>query len=276
MAELKKRLWRADRIIFLVFGICVFFPLIHPVGLPIEVSSMTREFFDYIDDLPAGSLVMFLGEYDLGAAGNHMWFIDMWNHFARNKIKCVAMHVGTMVATAEKDLLDKMDLWNRPGYVYGEDWVFLGYIPGGETAVAALHEDFQSIALVDYEGTPASELPLLQGIQDYRDFDLAIASSWDYTIFARQWPTTPETPTICMVDTYVWASALPFYPDTFEAMMNGIKGAAEYEILLGIPGRAIASSDALTLTTLVMVGALVAAQVSVYMVRQKVVRKEAA
>jgi hypothetical protein len=216
---------------------------------------------------------MCLGEYDVGAAGCHFWFMDMWKHFARNDIKAIAMHTSTMTASAQLDLLRTIGLFTHPTYEYGVDWVFLGYIPGGETALAALHEDFPSIALADWEGTPASELPLLQGIQDYRDFDLAIANTWDFYKFARQWPSTPETPTIAMVPTWTWASARPFYPDTFKAMMHGTKGAGEYEILLGIPGRGIASADALTLSTLTWVGALIAAQVSVYIARGRVEEK---
>ncbi len=276
MTEQLKNLLTFKRIIFVAFGICVFVPLVFPMGLPISVSDMTQEYFNYIESLPAGSKVLVLGEYDLGAAGNHMWFIDMWKHFRRNKLKVVALHTSTMVATAEKRLLDTMGFWNLQDYEYGVDWVYLGYVPGGETAMVSFHDDFQSIAVADYKGTPASELPLLQEFQDYRDFDLVIVSCWDYTIFARQWVTTPETPTICMVDTYVWSSAQPFYPETFEAMMNGMKGAAEYEILLEIPGRAISSSDALTLTMLVLFFTLLAAQVDEYMIRKKVVRKEVA
>ena len=276
MTEQYKFKLDAKKIIFIAFGICVFLPLVFPLGLPISVSDMTREYFNYIESLPAGSTVLVLGEYDLGAAGNHMWFIDMWKHFTRNKLKVVALHTSTMVATAEINLLNTIGMWDLQDYEYGVDWVYLGYIPGGETAIQGIHDDFPSIANADYKGTPASELPLLQEFQDYRDFDLVVVSSWDYTIFTRQFPTTPETPTIAIVDTYVWTSAQPFYPETFEAMMNGMKGAAEYEILLEIPGRAISSSDALTLTMLVLFGTLLAAQVDEYMIRKKVVRKEVA
>lgn len=59
--------------------------------------------------------------------------------------------------------------------MYGVDWAFFPYIAGGNTAVAAMAASFSNILTLDYYGTPATELPVMQYVKTGADVDLYYA-----------------------------------------------------------------------------------------------------
>ncbi len=47
--------------------------------------------------------------------------------------------------------------------VYGEDYVFLGYMTGGESVVAQLGSNITSVFPQDHFQTPYDDIPMLEG-----------------------------------------------------------------------------------------------------------------
>jgi hypothetical protein len=124
---------------------------------------------------------------------------------------------------------------------YGEDYVFLGFIPGSETGLASLLADIRGTVTVDFYGTPIDELPIMNGVNTATDFDLVFDSETDLTLmdgFVRQVSATYEGVKLAMA-----ASGgqflEPYYPDQVQGLMYPLPQAgAEYEILIKSPGNA--------------------------------------
>jgi hypothetical protein len=67
MSDFAHRLLRLDRrIIFLLVGLATLLPLLYPVGLPIRVSPEVRKVYDYLEQLPEGSVFLLSLDFEPG------------------------------------------------------------------------------------------------------------------------------------------------------------------------------------------------------------------
>jgi len=142
--------------------------------------------------------------------------------------------------------------------VYGEDWMFLGYIAGGQTAMAGVLGNIRALASKDYQGKDIESLAILDGVNGADDFDLVasittsgdIAEGWVYQAYSQY-----NRPVIGGCLSMMTTSIKPYYDSgQLLGIMDGIKGAADLEYLTGHPGDAIISSDILSFSqTLVLI-----------------------
>ncbi len=241
---------------WLVMTLVVIFmaiPLIHPLGLPIVVSEATQDYFNAIDKLSPGDVVLFdigfgSGGYPtLGPAA-----IAILRHCFSKNLKVVIMATqqeGTMMYPL---IMEKVDPEGTYGAKYGEDYVFLGYLAGVQTAMAAVLGDIHSAAPVDYFGTSIDNIPMLKDIKGADDIALVaylttageVAEGWVYQSYSRY-----GKPTCGGWLSMMTPSLKPYY-DTgaLVGMLDGIRGAAEYEFLIKKPGDALKTTDVLNLT----------------------------
>jgi len=245
-------------------------PLLHPLGLPTGVSEYTRAYKETVDSVPDGGVMLVFVEVEPGSeVSAGIPLIDTLKHAIEKRLKIVAVTCfDPIFSLVGEGLFSKID-WEGAGYVYGRDYVYIGYIPGEESAMAALYSDFRGMVTEDYYGHPASDLPLVQQIRDHRDIDIAVlatASTRAAPAFARQWPSEPGRPSV--ICTHIMGMGLPYYPDIFKGMVVGTKGAAEYEYLLGKPGPAIVGTDLLTLGQGFMLAIIIVTNL-IYFIKRK-------
>jgi len=251
----RKKVWSIVLITAIVW-FAIFIPLARPIGLPLYVTPLTREFHKYLKSLSPGDIILHNANTYSGSIRGTTLLIK---YCIKNKIKWVGWSDYPLNAAWTMECLKHAGAFEAKDWVYGEDWVWLGYIPGAEAAHAAIRDDFQSIAVADYRGTPASELPLLQKIHSEKDVDMFVGSGETHLIWSRLWPTKPERPTLVIIPTDIYPATLPYHPRVFAAILNGIGGAAELEFATGMPGRAIAATDALSASTIaIMIAAIIA------------------
>jgi hypothetical protein len=250
------------RIIYILVIICIAIPIAYPLGLPIEVSGSTLSAHNFIEQLPEGSVV--LVGFETGAAG---WpelgpQLNAYTQhlFDRNmKILIVSGNVdGAMLA--EMYTIPKIV---ETGKVYGEDWVNLGYIAGGESGIAAFASQITSVTPRDYFGTPLESIEMMKNIKSAADFKLAIVCSWGTpgeAEYLRQYTTKFGVPLIVGAQVVSVPGLVPYYQSgQVVGYTAGLRGAGEYEILIGRPGYAVSSLDAassyhLIVFVLIMIG----------------------
>jgi hypothetical protein len=218
-------------------------PLLFPIGLPIGVTEFTRAYYDYIEAAPTGGTAILSFDFASGAEALRIISIDTMKHLASKQIKIIGMGVyEPIINPVAQAAFGEVD-WEGAGFEYGTDYVFIGWIPGEETAIAALYSDFRGQIQYDFYGTPTSQLPLIQSVADHNDIDLVICFI-DYPqisrVWTRQWPSEPDRPLLGTFGTI-------YYPLIVKGLISGMKGAAEYEYLTGKPGAAISGTDILTI-----------------------------
>jgi hypothetical protein len=246
----------------LVF-IAILIPALNPLGLPLMVGSMSEAWYDTVDSLPAGSIVLFdigygSGGYPSLGPGNIAAFHQLFDKDLRIVMMATALEGGMMYPL----IMDGVRPESNYGAVYGEDYVFLGYIAGGQTAMAGVLGDLHALASADYQGTSLSSLSLMDEVSGAEDFDLVAymttaggtAEGWVYQAYSQY-----NRPVVGGMLSMMTTSMKPYYDSgQMLGLMDGIKGAADLEFLTNHPGDAIVSSDILSFTqTLVLIFILI-------------------
>jgi len=243
-------------------------PMLFPIGFPVPITPEVQKWYDTIDKLPNGSVIMIDfgysggGEPELGPMAVAVYH----QIFKRGGIKVVAMSTsieGTL-------LFDKVIAELNPsqyGKKYGVDYIHIGYIAGTESAMAAVGKSIRATTTTDYKGTPLDQYPIMQGVNEAADFDLLIC----YTTggdqsegWVRQWYTTYKTPYLCCVLAMMVPTMLPYQKaGQIVSLVSGAQ-AGQMELLVKVPARGIKSADVITMTHLLCIALVVVGNVAYF------------
>jgi hypothetical protein len=239
--------------------IAMIIPTLNPLGLPIMTGQMAKDWYNYVEDVPEGSVVLF--DIGFGSGGYPSLgpaTIAVFHQFFDNNLKVIIMATALEGSMMYPLIMDEVRPETRHGAVYGEDYVFLGYIAGGQTAMAGVLGDLPAIVSNDYTGTPIGQIDVLDGIGGAQDMDLVAylttaggtSEGWVYQGYSA-YGMDVLGGFLSMMTT----SMKPYY-DTGQLLgvIDGVKGAADMEFLTNHPGDAIQSSDVLSFSqTLVVI-----------------------
>jgi hypothetical protein len=251
------RLSRIDkRAMYWTMLLLIALPYARPLGLPMQISTYSTEFKTTIDGLAKGDVVLVSMDIGLGSISElGGGVIALAKQLSAEGVKVVA--VSTV---AEGPLV--FDQYFKPvlesaGYRYGVDYINLGYAAGDETMIARIAEDISSVYTIDYSGNKVASLPLVQSANTYASYRLVVTfdAGTATGFYARQWQAKYGT-TILSVPTAVnFSYFFPLYQaGSVKAILNGPRGCAEYEQLIGAPGMANQGIDALSMGQLVVIG----------------------
>jgi hypothetical protein len=240
-----------QRIIYALMFIALAFPILNPVIMPMSVQDYSQKAFDFSDSIPEGSIVIFEGglgaaTYPQGGPG----MVAQIYHMLTKGVKIVFFSIGTeqnvWTMTAIETALEKLPAGTPAER--GVDWVHLGYVAGQESGVGSLVNDIRATLQADYFDTPIDDIPLLEGINDATAFSAVLwwggsEGSMPYGIRQISVPfgipitgmcTTNEVPNF---SPYISAGQL-------QGLFGGVRGSAEYEYLLKLPGPALGQAMA--------------------------------
>ncbi len=245
-------------------------PMVFPLGLPVPISSNIERWYDTIDALPAGSVVMIDfgysggGEPELGPMA-----VAVYHHlFRKGDIKIIAMSTSIEGPQLWDKAMAELRPEQRYGAQYGVDYIHIGYITGTETAMAAVGKDLRATTSTDYHGNPLDQYSIMDGIVDANSFDLLLC----YTTggdqsegWVRQWVTVYGTPYMCSVLAMMVPTMLPYQNAGQIISVTSGAQAGEMESLVRVPARGIKSADVITLTHILVIGYVVVGNVATYM-----------
>lgn len=257
------------RIIYLVLLVALATPLIKPLGIPLAVDHRTQAVYDKIESLnPATDVVLLSLDYDpAGIAELHPQAIAVATHLASRGIKWV----GVTFVPDGPMMMERVGLFLEDrGLTYGVDFALLGYMPGGENAIRMYALDALSIP-IDMRGNRVADLPIMRGIKTAEDFALIfqISGFQLYEAYIRQVTDPMQVPFLLGLVTVSVPIAAPFVNSgQIQGLLPGLRGAAEYEILIGVPGAAASMMDAQSMGHLVIVGFIALGNLA-YILRKK-------
>lgn len=239
------------RIIFLVIGLCTLIPLLYPVGLAIKVSPEVKSVYDYIEALPEGSVFLLSLDFDPASKPElYPQAVALLHHAFKKNLRVIGMTLwlpGTGMANEVVSRVARED-----GKVSGKDYVFLGWSPGGSSVIINMGQDLYKAFPTDYNNQPTKDLPVLRDVQSLRDVN--------YVVSLAAGSTGIETWYVFGKDKYKFelgggctgVIAPGLYPllrsGQLNGLIGGLRGAAEYEVLIGRTGKAVAGMDAQSAT----------------------------
>jgi len=227
------------RILFLIIFACAAIPLLIGASLKMSVTAPVKGLYDAIDALEAGSCVWLAADYDPGSKPElSPMNYALVEHLFRKNIKVISASLWAPGPPLAQTVFDEMAPVH--GKHYGVDYVNLGFKEGREAVMVSVAEDLRRTFPEDYAGTPLDSIPMLKGISSLKDIDMIICVSAGYPGI-KEWIQQIATRYDTVIGGGVTAVSGPeMYPyiqsGQLVGLLSGMKGAAEYEQLVGRPG----------------------------------------
>jgi len=235
------------RILFALIFVAVVWPLIQPMRLPISVSPPVQTLYDAVEAIPPGSIVMLGADYSPDTMPELQPMVDTFLRHAferdlRVVVACLWPASPPLVERAMTPLAEEF------GKEYGVDYVNLGYMAGGIVTLLGMGASIPVTFPSDYGGTPVTEIPLMQEVENFDDIAFVMEVSAG-TPGTREWVQQVQGRYRVALGSGTTAVGAPnFYPyvqsGQLTGLLGGLKGAAEYETLIGHPGDATKGMDA--------------------------------
>ncbi len=245
------------QVIYLCLFVVIAIPLLRPIGLPVPIDQTTQDVYDKIESLQPGDVAV-LGS-NIGAAiaaEVYPQYISVLEHLLRQDgVKIVFVAHGTEAPIFTERALNELRAYQRK--TYGVDFVHLGYIAGGEAAISGMCRDLHALLNVDYNGDPLDSLPMMTDINDANDFTIVIdfTASADSQFWLNQAYAPYGTDVAFGLTAVKVPDAFAYYTaGQIFGIIESLKGAAQYEVLLGKPGAAVKGMDAQSLAHLMYIG----------------------
>ena len=236
------------QILYLLLLAIVLAILLHPLGIPIGIAGATRDVYNYVDKMPQNPKLLINIHYDpAGATEMQPAVIALLRQLLPKAPKIVFFTTHSIgpimferLRTTAPDVFSQLK--------YGDDYVFLGYVPGTEAALASVVHGAKEFAARDAYGAPTADMPIFKVADMATDYNLAVAvttSTDPVEWYVRQIYTPFKTPLLFMVVAVIGPSVQPFIASKQAVgMISGQNQAAQYELLIHKPGSAVAALDA--------------------------------
>lgn len=259
------------RIIFILVALAVILPTLLPVSMPISVSEPTQKLYDYIETIPAGGTIMLVFDYGPASLAelNPMARAIMKQCFAKD-IRVIGLTLYPVGTTMGSALIQ--EVVEETGAIDGEDYVFLGYRPGGALVILGMGKEIAGVFDTDYNGKPLSEIPMMQNVTNYDQIDLLVdLSSGSLTEVWITYANVQFNQQIAAGVTGVIISQMYPYLQTGQlvGLIPGIAGAAEYERLIEAPAKGTLWINIESFVHLLIIGLVIIGNIAFFIQRRR-------
>jgi len=260
-------------VLYILLIISMIVPLLQPLGLPLAITDQTRSLYNSMETLESGDIMLLFINWASGSISIlEPGGIAVSYKAIEQGAKIVYLSTTTQGPQMYEFMIEKIrpDL-EKAGYEYGEDYVYLGYAAGEETALAAIASNIRSVYSSDYYGTPLSEIPLMEEVNNYEDY----ASIMTFTMgspesFVRQFNTQYGVTTHVHCGEMMTPNMLPFWASgQVTGLLNGAFGAAEFEVLINRPGDAVKLTDVYSFSNILVFVFLALGNIGFIMMERK-------
>lgn len=267
------RLQNVDsRIIYTLLIIVLVAPLLKPLGMPIPISSIVQKSYNTVNSLKPGDVVVYsfefgAGDYPEGEGAG----VALKRHLFSKNVKIIFVTSNDQAPLVLLRSLQSAGI--PPDKKYGVDYAFLGYMAGGETAIAALASNMRTTFKVDQYGTPIEQLPIMNGVNSARDVQMLVVEGGGQetpTQYVRQWYTPYKITYLQICISVVGPTLQPFLnAGQIVAMIVGASGGAQYELLIKRPGVAVASMDAQAFGHFLIIAFIILGNVAYFVTKRR-------
>ena len=190
------------RLIFLIMGLAVAIPVLLRFEPPSDVSMMTRNVFNAVEELPDGSRVLLSFDFDPGSQGELLpMAMSFTRHLAEKKHKIYFMCLWPL---GEPFIEDAMKLLQEeyPHLKYGTDYMSFGYKPGGEAVIKNSIVDWKTLFITDSRKQDLNEISLTANIKSAKDLHRSLLRDTFYGVRDLEGAIEPKLQLASKVVTY--------------------------------------------------------------------------
>ncbi|MCK4632117.1 MAG: hypothetical protein KAT79_02535 [candidate division Zixibacteria bacterium] len=233
MKRLEPRHW-----IFVGLFVAIGCTMLLNIPLEIPITAQTQEMYDYIESLPEGSPLIVSFDHEASSLPEIKPIaLSILRHAFRkgHKLIGVALYAeGTLIGY--RLMQETAAEYDRE---YGQDYAYLGFRPQYIAAILSMGESLEQTFPQDYLGTNYQNIEMLRTIGNYDDVagvisiaDGSLTTHWIEYGGGRYDVRILAGVTAAMVTTYD-----PYVASgQLDALVAGLRGAAEYEKLIDRKG----------------------------------------
>ena len=237
--KILERLSNLDRrVIYIIITLAVILPFFFRIKMTIKPLPEVKAIYDYIESLTPSDIVFISGDYDPQVEAELSPMFDaLVAHCFQKNVKVVVSNLFNLqgIGLVEPRLKKLADEYHK---VYGVDYVFLGWRPGGSLLIMGMGENFCKTWETDYYGTRLVDLPLTKKIKNYDDIALVVdfTGSGVYNLWIVYAYAQYRQKIAAGITAVMAADAYPaLQAGQLIGIIGGLRGAAEYEQLIHKP-----------------------------------------
>jgi hypothetical protein len=242
--NLLERMMRIDRrVIFVLIFIALSIPMFISIEMTIPTSPEVEMLVKTMADLPDGAKVMVSLDYDPSSEPELQPMAETFFIYAMKrkfKVICIGLWPQGSIQAERARVVTETTMGR--GFEYGVDYINLGYQSGNELVIQRMGSSIPAMFPRDYTGHPIEEFPIMQGVVNFSNIDYVFNLSAGYpgTIEWVLFAADRFNVTVGAGNTAVQAPMVyPYLGKQLKGLAGGMKGGAEFEILTGLPGRAV-------------------------------------
>lgn len=267
------------RWLFVLIGAAVLTPMVLQLPMPAgRINERTQAVHDYINKAQPGDVIVLAVDYGPASMPEvHPMAVAVTRHALQRDLRVVAMTLNVQGSLlADMALQEAVEVDELRDKEDGVDYVNLGFKPGGSLVVLGMGDSIPRTFVRDARGRPMSELPIMRDVESFDDVHLVMAiesttAADIWILFARE----RFDQAVAMGVTAVMAT--DFYPylstGQLVGMINGLKGAAEYETLIEHPDIALLGMTAQSVAHMVIIIFVIMGNIGYFVTRGRRARR---
>jgi len=274
------------RVLYALLAVAVSLPFVLPMrGVKPVILPQTAGYYETIervaaDPVASKKLVLLAADFSSSTATENLnQYEATMRHVMRRKLRFAILSISDPQGrelgqqTAEK-------LAPEFGYIYGRDYVNWGYKAGDAALnLKALVRDIPGTIGKDIRGTPLASVPVMSGVTDVDDISVVAEHASSQTLeqwlaYFRGGDVGEPVPVLYACTAVMAPEAFPYLKSgQLQGLLNGLKGAAEYESMLGHDGFATRASNSLSFAHFLILLLLLVGNGSMLLARRGAQRK---
>jgi len=270
-----QRLQNIDRrIIYGILLVVILAPLFLPnFSVPITPTKQAQDFYDTVERVARQDpqkIVIVDGLWSPSTRGENQWQAEaIVTHLMMRHLHFAILSFDPQNNTIMQAIVVE-PLARKYGYVYGRDYVNWGFKPIFAPTLKGLVTDIPGTIKKDYKGADIKSFPVMAGIKTIKDVGAIVeitptASADTWLGLVQGANNTPFlfAPTAVMAPTYY-----PYLDSgQISGMLTGIRGAGDYEQLIGTHSFGSRANGALSLVYGLLILLIIVGNVGYYVTR---------
>ncbi|MFN4033025.1 MAG: hypothetical protein ACK4ME_05290 [Fimbriimonadales bacterium] len=262
------------RLLYLLLFVNIIVFLLAPLRMPASISPPVQRFYDEIEKLQPGDLVMISSNWSASTiAENQPQLEAVLTHLMRKGVQFTFISAEPQSRDISLRLAQRVT--KDTNYEYGAKWAHFGFVPDLIVAIKGMVNDLPSTVKQDVTGKTPAQLPVVQGVKSLSEYKMVIDVTPSNTLSA--WISySPKNVTILYCPTSVMAAEAYTYLDSgqIKGMLTGAKGAQEYEQLLQVVGLGTRFMNAISFSHVLIIAFILLGNFAMVMNRVQLSREE--
>lgn len=254
----------------LMLAVCI--PFFFKGRIPVPISPETRSLYTRIEELPPGSFVLVGMDWSASTRGeNGAQSEALLRHLMKRHLRfAMIAFANPQGSTLGQELAERLQ--GEYGVTQGVDWCNFGYKADQPNFLQAFIRNIPASVGTDARGLPIETLPVMKGINSGKDIALLleITGTNTYNTYI-QFLQGPANVPMGVALTAVMSAEAYNYLDSKQliGLVNGLKGAIEYEQILGAFGKASRASNSSSLAHLLIITFIILGNIAMLLERRQ-------